>query len=202
MRVGNGARVATLAIGIYILTLPSELILSLKNCYYVPTLTKNIVSISNLNKKVFHLTFSNNSCSIMLNDVYYAYGTLYNGIYILVMSNPILTVHDNKQSKQYNVKPSYLWHCCLGHINERCMDKLNKSENLGSFDYESYDTCESCLLCKMTKFPFKGKGELASGTLDLIHADVCGTMSTHAKVVSSTLLPLLMTFHGMGTCIL
>ena len=29
--------------------------------------------------------------------------------------------------------------------------------------------------------PFKGKGESANGPLDLIHSDVCGPMSTHAK---------------------
>ena len=46
------------------------------------------------------------------------------------------------------------------------MIALHKSSILGSFDYESYDTCESCLLGKMTKFPFKGKGERANGTLD------------------------------------
>ena len=33
----------------------------------------------------------------------------------------------------------------------------------------------------MTKLSFKGKGECASGPLDLIHTDVCGPMSTHAK---------------------
>ena len=91
-------------IGTYILTLPSGLILSLEDCYYVPALTKNIVYISSLNKKGFHLTFSNNSCSIMLN-----------GIYILDRSNPILIVHDNKRSKQDNLKPSYLWHCRLSY---------------------------------------------------------------------------------------
>ena len=37
------------------------------------------------------------------------------------------------------------------------MAKLHKSGNL--FDYELYDTCESCLFGKMTKLPFKGKGE-------------------------------------------
>ena len=61
------------------------------------------------------------------------------------------------------------------------MAKLHKSGNLGSFDYESYDTCKSCLLGKMTKLSFKGKGERVSGPLDLIHTDVCGPMSTHAK---------------------
>ena len=98
-------------------------------------------------------------------------------IYIFYMSNPILTVHENKLSKQDNVKPLYLWHCHLGHINERSMAKLHKSGNLGSFDYESYDTFESCFLGKMTKFPFKGNGERAGGPLDLIHTDVCGPMS-------------------------
>ena len=51
LQVVNGARVGALAIGTYILTLPSALILSLEDCYYVPSLTKNIVSISSLNKK-------------------------------------------------------------------------------------------------------------------------------------------------------
>ena len=77
----------------------------MEDCYYVPSLTKNIVSIFSLNKKGFYLTFSNNSCSIMLNDVLFSYGTLCKGIYILDMSNPIVNVDDNKQSKQDNVKP-------------------------------------------------------------------------------------------------
>ena len=33
----------------------------------------------------------------------------------------------------------------------------------------------------MTKLPFIGKGELANGQLDLIHTDVCGPMSIHAR---------------------
>ena len=202
LQVGNGVIVFALAIGTYILTILSGLILSLDDCYYVPALTKNIISISSLNRNDFHLTFSNNGFSIMLNDVLYAYGILCNGIYLLDMSNPILTVHDNKQLKQDNVKPSYLWHCLLGHINKRRMAKLHKSGNLGSFDYESNGTCESCLLGKMIKLPLKGKGNRASGPLDLIHIDVCGPMSTHARDGFIYFITLLMTFLGMGTCIL
>ena len=74
-----GARVATLAVETYVLNLPNVLLLNLDECYYVPALTKNIIFVSHLNKKGFHLTFSNNGCSIMLNDVLYARGTLYNG---------------------------------------------------------------------------------------------------------------------------
>ena len=97
-----------LDIGIYVLNFPNGLFLNLDDCYYVPTLTKNITFASYLNKKGFHLTFSKDGYSIMLNDVLYASGTLYNGIHILYMSNPILTVHDNKRHKKDNLKSSYL----------------------------------------------------------------------------------------------
>ena len=107
----------------------------------------------------------------MLNDVFYAFGTLCNGIYIPDMSNPIVTVNDNKRLKQDNVKPSYLWNCRLDHINERRMTMLHKSGNI----------CKSCLLGKMTKLTFKGNGKRASGHLDLMHTDVCALMSTHPR---------------------
>ena len=61
------------------------------------------------------------------------------------------------------------------------MTELHKFGSLGSFDYESFDTCELCLLRKMTKLPFKGKGERANSLLDLIHTNVCGPMSVHSK---------------------
>ena len=97
------------------------------------------------------------------------------------MSNPILIIHDNKIERQDILKSSYLWHYRLSHKSERHKFKQHMDENLVSFDYESYDTCESCLLGKMKKLPFKEKGERASGALDLRHTDVCGLMSTHAK---------------------
>ena len=99
LRVNNGARVAVVSIGTYVLNLPNGLCLNLDNCFYVPVLTKNIIYVSCLNKKGFHLKFCNNGCYIMLNDVFYTGGTLSNGNYILDMSNPILNVNDNKRQK-------------------------------------------------------------------------------------------------------
>ena len=42
LRAGNGARVDGLAIGSYSLHLPSGFVLELNNCYFVPSLTKNV----------------------------------------------------------------------------------------------------------------------------------------------------------------
>ena len=66
-------------------------------------------------------------------------------------------------------------------MNEKRISRLHKDEILGSFDFESYDTCESCLLGKMTKSPFTHKGERAKELLGLIHTDVCGPFGTSAR---------------------
>ena len=52
---------------------------------------------------------------------------------------------------------------------------------MDSFDYESFEVCESCLLGKMTKAPFTGQGERASDVLGLIHSDVCGPLNRPAR---------------------
>jgi hypothetical protein len=52
---------------------------------------------------------------------------------------------------------------------------------LKSLDYESFETCEPCLMGKMTKTPFSGTMEQATDLLEIIHTDVCGPMSVEAR---------------------
>ena len=52
---------------------------------------------------------------------------------------------------------------------------------LNSFDFESFDTCEPCLLGKMTKAPFTRHSERATDLLGLIHTNVCGSINTSAR---------------------
>ena len=52
------------------------------------------------------------------------------------------------------------------------MQKLHKDRVLTSFD-----TCEACLMGKMTKMPFTSHREWALELLNIIHSDVCGPMN-------------------------
>ena len=61
------------------------------------------------------------------------------------------------------------------------MKKLHSDGLLKSFDFESFDACEACLMGKMTKTPFKGFVERATDLLEIIHTDVCGPMSIPAR---------------------
>ena len=176
LRVGNGAKVAAVSVGTYVLSLASGYELYLNNCYFVPTLSKNIISISVLDSEGFSFMIKNNCCTFSFNEMIYGQAISINGIYILDQAKEIYHVN-NKRLKSGDPDQSYLWHCRLGHINEKRIKRLISSGTLKSFDYESFGVCESCLLGKMTRSPFSGKGIRASEMLGLIHTDVCGPMS-------------------------
>jgi hypothetical protein len=57
------------------------------------------------------------------------------------------------------------------------MKKIYKDGLLGSLDFDSLDTCEPCLMGKMTKTPFTGIVEWATDLLGIIDTNVCGPMS-------------------------
>ena len=61
-RVGNNARVAALPVETMQLHLPSGFILKLNNCYFVPSLSRNIVSPSCLMKDGYSFASENNGC--------------------------------------------------------------------------------------------------------------------------------------------
>jgi hypothetical protein len=84
---------------------------------------------------------------------------------------------DVKRCKHSDDNATYTWHCCLGHVGVKRIKKLHSDGLLGSLDFDSFDTCEPCLLGKMTRIPLTGTVERASDLLGLIYTDVCGPMS-------------------------
>ena len=182
LRVGNGARVVALAVGVYDLTFPSRLVFQLKNCYYVPVVSRNIMSVSCLDMDRFHFIIKNNIFSICNADIFYWNAHLSNGLYVLNLEQPkpIYNI-DTKRFKSNDFNPTYFWHFRLGHVNEKSILKPHQDGLIHSFELESFETCESCLLGKMTKAPFAGHSERASDLLGLIHIDVCGPISSIAR---------------------
>jgi len=180
LRVGNGAKVAALAVGTYLLNLPSGILITSENCYYVPAISRNIIYVSCLNKYGFCFPIKDKCCYVYLDNILYANAIMINGLYTLDLDMPIYNI-DAKRMKHNELNPTYLWHCRLGHINENRISKLHKDGILDSFDFESYETCQSYLLGKMRKTPFTSQGDRASDILGLIHTDVCGPLNTPAR---------------------
>ena len=81
-----------------------------------------------------------------------------NGLFLMNLERDVTHIHsvNTKRCKIDNDSPTYLWHCRLGQIGVKRMKKLHTDGLLESLDFESFDTCEPCLMGKMTKTPFSG----------------------------------------------
>ena len=197
LRMGNGARVAAVSVGTYVLSLISGLELHLKECYYVPTLRKSIISVSVLAREGFLFEINNSGCTFSLNGIVYGVAKSVNGIYIIELSNETYHI-ESKRLKQGNPDLSFLWHWRLGHVNENRVKRLISTGVLAPFDFKSFGICESCLSGKMARAPFKGKGVRKELLLDLIHSDVCGPMTISARGGYHYFVTLLMILVDMA----
>ena len=107
-----------------------------------------------------------------MNKTFYGHTPNVDGLLNLDRSDTHIHNIDAKRCKVDNDSATYLWHCRIGHIGVKCMKKLHDDGLLESLDYESFDTCEQCLMGKMTKTPFSGTMERATDLLEIINNSV------------------------------
>ena len=101
----------------------------------------------------------NNCHSVYMNKTFYGHTPNVNGLLNLDRSDTHIHNIDAKRCKVDNDCATYLWYCRLGHIGVKRMKKLHADRILELLDYESFDTCESYLMGKMTETLFSGRME-------------------------------------------
>ncbi|GKB83749.1 hypothetical protein Tco_0950644 [Tanacetum coccineum] len=174
--VGDGHRAGVEAIGEYYLCLPSGLVLILHNCHYAPSITRGIISVSHLYNDGFVNRFENdNILSVSRNNLVYFYDIPRDGIYEIDLSSSntndsSMYAVSNKRAK-INLDSSLLWHCHLGHISKKCIEKLQLDGLLNSIDIKAFKKCVLCMSRKMAKKPYLHQVERAKDLLGLIHTD-------------------------------
>ncbi|GKD16364.1 retrotransposon protein, putative, ty1-copia subclass, partial [Tanacetum coccineum] len=176
--VGDGHRAAVEAIGTYHLELPSGLVIVLNNCHYAPSITRGVISVSRLFDDGFINRFDdNNVISVSKNNLVYFMAVPRDGIFEIDMScsntnDSSMYAISNKRAKT-NLDSSLLWHCRLGHISKKRIEKLQHDGLLNSIDVESLGKCVSCLSGKMARKPYSHQVERAKDLLGLIHTNGC-----------------------------
>ncbi|GJX82412.1 retrotransposon protein, putative, ty1-copia subclass [Tanacetum coccineum] len=175
--VGNGHRAAVEAIGTYHLELPSGLVIVLYNCHYAPFITRGIILASRLFDDGFINRFNeNNVISVSKINLVYFMVVLRDGIFEIDMScsntnDSSMYAISNKRAKT-NLNSYLLWHCRLGHISKKRIEKLQHDGLINSIDIGSLGKCVSCLSGKMARKPYSHQVERAKDLLRLIHTDV------------------------------
>ena len=126
INLGDGTRVSTVAVGDISISLGRNKILLLKDSLYIPSIRRNLISVSRLVDNGYSIYFSN-SVVIKLNKYFIYSGTLVDGLYIINHISPTQQLNElnntnelpckRKQSSELN--QTYLGHLRLSHINLR-----------------------------------------------------------------------------------
>nr|GEU88559.1 hypothetical protein [Tanacetum cinerariifolium] len=182
--VGNGQRAAVEEIGSCHLSLPSGLFIFLNNCQYVPSITREIISVSCLYDDGYVNRVVDNSIQVSRNNMVYFSAVLKDGIFEIDLFDSYTNVSSmyalsNKRAKS-NLDSTLLWHCHLGQISKKRIEKLQHDGLLNSTDLRAFEKCVPCMSGKMARKPYTHQVERAKDLLGLIHTDVCGPF----KIVS------------------
>ncbi|GJZ69292.1 zinc finger, CCHC-type containing protein [Tanacetum coccineum] len=78
----------------------------------------------------------------------------------------------NKRAK-LDLDSALLWHCRLGHISKKRIEKLQHDGLLNSTDLRAFEKYVPCMSGKMARKPYTHQVERAKDLLGLIHTDGC-----------------------------
>lgn len=162
---------------------------TITNVYFVPKLSHNLLSVSELTRKGYSVTFDNKNCKIFDSDKILATATYTNGVFQLDTIGFALSCSSDSTGKaESNVKSlcstkaqggdtdcsggskkvnsrrlldtQELWHRRLAHLNARSMHLMKSGMVNGmNFDNSQYKSCETCVKGKQTRLPFPKKSE-------------------------------------------
>nr|GEX99073.1 hypothetical protein [Tanacetum cinerariifolium] len=176
--VGNGQCEAVEAIDAFYLCLPSGLEIVLNNCHYAPSIARGVISVFRLYEDSFVNRFVDNTIQVSRNNVVYFIDIPRDGIFEINLSNSLtnesyIYAVSNKRAK-LDLDSALLWHCRLGHISKKCIEKLQHDGLLDSADLKAFEKCVSCMSGKLARKPYAHQVKRAKDLLGLIHTDVCG----------------------------
>ncbi|GJS23016.1 retrotransposon protein, putative, ty1-copia subclass [Tanacetum coccineum] len=183
--VGNGQSAAVEAIRSYHLCLLGGLVIVLNNCHYAPFITRGIILVSRLYDDGYVNRFVDNTISVSRNNIVYFSVIPRDGIFEIDLSNSntndsSMYVVSNKRAK-LNLDSALLWHCRLGHISKKRIEKLQLDGLLNSTNLRAFERCVLCMYGKMERKPYTHQVERAKDLLGLIHTDVCGPFRTVSR---------------------
>lgn len=194
--VANNMKVPVLCSGDVHISTDCNYDITVTNVLCVPSLTTNLLSVSELIKNGNRVVFEDSHCYIRnKQNELVATAELSNGVYKLQIkvADCILAAPA--------IASAELWHRRLAHINSNDLNKMKSGIVDGLFYPDTSDMMkEKCVTCcegKQMRLPFSHVGQRSTETLQIIHADVCGAMETKSIAGAQYFLLLIDDFSRM-----
>jgi hypothetical protein len=164
--------------------------INLKRVFYVPVLTRNLISVGSLTDDGNMVLFTKKKCLIFQDDIsqtILATGTrdLINGLYKFGPTSSFQTTVNQITTSPHNSnissKPTdiQLWHLRYGHLHYAGLYLLSQKEKVRGLPLfkMSHEICSDCMAGRQhrERFP-KATSHRASQVLELIHTNLVGPL--------------------------
>jgi hypothetical protein len=177
--MGNGSHASVRSVGTVDLKFNLGKIVQLKNMQHVPTIWKNLVSVSLLLRDGFKVVLESNKVVMSKHGQFTGKGYDCGGLFRLSLAdfcnksvNHICgTISDN----------SSVWHSRLCHVNFGLMSHLSSLRLIPGFTIAKGSKCHSYVQSKQPRKPHTALEERHLAPLELIHSDICDMNSVFTK---------------------
>nr|ABA97865.1 retrotransposon protein, putative, Ty1-copia subclass [Oryza sativa Japonica Group] len=164
------------AVGDLLLELANGFTLLLRVVFYVPSLQRNLISVSKLDFDGYDYHFGNVKCELWYNNACNGLAVLQDELYLLSLYENVNVVSsltkENKKRKRTPDVSSKLWHFRLCHISRGRIERLVKNDILPPLEFSDLEQCIECIKGKFVKSIKKG-AKRSAGILEIIHTDIC-----------------------------
>ena len=146
-----------ISMGTYRLRLETGHLMDLVDTCYIPTISRNLISLSRIDELWYYISFGSGKLSIFYDSIKVGSGILCDGLYRinldLEFAKTLMTLQSNVGLKCSfdNEISSILWHRRLGHISKERIERLVKDNILEHLDFIDFDVCIDCIKGKQTK---------------------------------------------------
>jgi len=177
VKLGNNARMMVHGKGSIKLKI-NGLVQVIKDVYYVPDLSNNLLSIGQLQERKLKIVIEDNTCRI------------YHPIKGVIMDTKMSanrmfailgrTTDAESCFQAITSEDTHRWHCRYAHLNFKSLKTLYSKNMVIGLPHigEPTNLCEDCLMGKQKREPFPKKSSWrASRNLELVHADICGPIT-------------------------
>uniref|UniRef100_A0A151UFE4 Retrovirus-related Pol polyprotein from transposon TNT 1-94 n=1 Tax=Cajanus cajan TaxID=3821 RepID=A0A151UFE4_CAJCA len=187
LKMTNGDSTSIQHIGhSYLYSSNSNKPLFLKNLLHVPSISKNLISVSQFcrdNNVKFE--FTANNCCVKSQDSKHTLleGHFTKGLYVFYnisvgpsVCNSVTTENSNSIRELPNNKCDLyrIWHAKLGHVNYKIVHDVMNKCGVSVSKNSTFSLCKSCCLGKLHKKPFYYSTTVYTSPLQLIYTNIWG----------------------------
>ena len=152
INVANGVQADVKAVGDFPLELTDGFVLLLRDVLFIPSLNRNLISVSRLDNDGFVCHFRNGKCEICCNNEHVGIAFQRQDLYLLslrenvnsvcdAIDNVVSSVNVNRKQKRTHNASSKLWHYRLGHISRGRIERLIKNKILPPLEFSDFEQC-------------------------------------------------------------